>query len=254
MDSPIQIVLPKSLGRLLSLCVSVASVVSQGCLTVQSPHPDVIQEIGSSGHVASSRAVGSLAMLYPEQARMTHRAILTVRGRQFAFDGYVAKAGDNLRLVATGAVGLIGELKWSRNGGAEIIRNGPFFRPAWSKDYMARDLALLLAPPVKTLTTGWLSDGRIVLWQAIDRGNGQLRYIFSPDGETLQRIEYWRALCLAYSVECLRYRKFPECPRPIPSEFVVHGESYELHLSVVDLVTTTEPVKTQNPGAVGNGK
>ena len=220
--------------------IALAAVLLQGCLSAGRLVPDALKEGAAPDPVFVDGARRALPALYPAHARMTHRAVLTVGSRQFALDGYVAKSGDSLRLVARGAVGLVAEVKWTRADGPEVIRTGAFFRSRWSRDFMARDLALLFASPAGELAAGALADGSIVLRQNGPVAGGQLNYIFSQNGDMLRGIRVRQPGRPDLEVECVRYRSFEGYPRPVPSEFVVRSDNYMLHLSVVDLAVVTD--------------
>ena len=84
------------------------------------------------------RAAGS----FPADALVTQRALLTVRGRQFALNGYLAlSAAGGKRLIVTQSFGpVLADVLVKRDRTIHVMRSSPMFRPAWIRRYVAADL------------------------------------------------------------------------------------------------------------------
>ncbi|MEI6970704.1 MAG: hypothetical protein WCL44_04235 [bacterium] len=221
-----------------ALWFAIAALVTltlAGCMSVGGKTVAEARRGGPPDTAAVASARRSLASMYPGTACMTHRAVLTVHGRQFAFDGYVVKSNDYLRLVARGTVGLVAEVEWTARAGAKVLRTGRFFKQRWSEAYMARDLVLLCAPPQQLPIVESTAGGCIVLGQDNIRDNTMLRYVFSPDGMILQEIQAGRPGRPNYTARIAGYRQFEGYSQPVPAEIAVDGEGYSLHLFLVNL-------------------
>lgn len=82
---------------------------------------------------------------FPEEGFITQRGLLTVRGRQFPLNGYLAhSATGGRRLVVTGQFGnVLADVLVTPSGTVHVLRSGDAFRPAWIRDYVAADLECL---------------------------------------------------------------------------------------------------------------
>src|ERR1700722_8034501 len=82
------------------------------------------------------------AQSFPTDAMVTQRGILTVHGRQFPLNGYVAKSqARGLRLVmADNFGGVMADVLVKPDGNVFVMRAKPPFRAAWIKRYAAADL------------------------------------------------------------------------------------------------------------------
>jgi hypothetical protein len=82
------------------------------------------------------------AQTFPTEALITQRGLLTIRGRQFPLNGYVAKSQSHgLRLVmADNFGGVLADVLVNQQGEVFVMRSKPPFRPAWIKRYVAADL------------------------------------------------------------------------------------------------------------------
>jgi hypothetical protein len=85
------------------------------------------------------------AALFPANALVTQRAVLTTRGRQFALDGYVAldeKRGR--RLIVTEMFGhVLADVLIKPDGAVFVMRSSRMFRSAWIRRYLAADVACI---------------------------------------------------------------------------------------------------------------
>jgi hypothetical protein len=80
--------------------------------------------------------------LFPADALVTQRGVLTVRGRQFSVNGYVAKSRTHgLRLIMTENFGaVLADVLVNPGGKLFVMRAKPPFRRAWVERYIAADL------------------------------------------------------------------------------------------------------------------
>lgn len=92
------------------------------------------------------------ARLFPANALITQRAVLTVRGRQFTLNGYVAKSETRgLRLIVTENFGgVLADVLVKPGGETFVLKANPPFRPAWVKDYIAADLKYIFEDGAET--------------------------------------------------------------------------------------------------------
>src|SRR5438034_7994530 len=82
------------------------------------------------------------ARLFPTEAFVTQRAVLTVHGRQFTLNGYVAKSETRgLRLIVTENFGgVLADVLVKPDGNIFALKAGPPFRRAWVENFIAADL------------------------------------------------------------------------------------------------------------------
>src|SRR5258705_288341 len=114
------------------------------------------------------------APLFPPEAFVTQRAVLTVRGRQFAVNGYVARSKTGgLRLIMTENFGaVLADVLVNREGKVFVMQSKPPFRRAWVERYIAADLKCIFGNgtetdrPVRSLgPTHFIVDQR---WYKLD--------------------------------------------------------------------------------------
>jgi hypothetical protein len=79
---------------------------------------------------------------FPPNALMIQRAVLTVHGRQFTLNGYLAlsRTGGK-RLIVTENFGLVlADVLMKPNGDVYVMRSSRTFRTEWIRRYVAADL------------------------------------------------------------------------------------------------------------------
>ena len=86
-----------------------------------------------------------LANTFPADGLVTQRGVLTVHGRQFAVNGYVALSPTGgVRVIMTESFGqVLADVLLKPDGTAYLMRRGSLLRPAWIKRYMVADLKCL---------------------------------------------------------------------------------------------------------------
>jgi hypothetical protein len=79
---------------------------------------------------------------FPANAFMTHRAIFTARGKQFALTGYLALSETGgKRLIISQALGqTMADLLVKPDGSVHVMQSSPMFKPEWVRRYVAADL------------------------------------------------------------------------------------------------------------------
>ena len=112
----------KSIGFLFLL-----AILSGGCATTRLPETP------------------APAARLPPEALMTHRAIFTVRGRQFALTGYLAVSQNRgMRLIISESFGgLLADLLVKPDGSVHVMKVGTMLKPQWIQKYVAADLKCL---------------------------------------------------------------------------------------------------------------
>lgn len=89
---------------------------------------------------------------FPPDALVTQRGVLTVHGRQFTLNGYVAKsAAGGLRFImAENFGGVLADVLVKPDGKVFVLQSKPPFRPAWVENYVATDMKCIFADAGET--------------------------------------------------------------------------------------------------------
>jgi hypothetical protein len=92
------------------------------------------------------------AHLFPPDALVTQRGVLTVRGRQFPLNGYIAKSETRgLRLIVSEDFGgVLADVLVKPDGKVFVMHSKPPFRPAWVESYIAADLKCIFGDASET--------------------------------------------------------------------------------------------------------
>jgi hypothetical protein len=79
---------------------------------------------------------------FPPNAFMTHRAIFTARGKQFALTGYlVLSESGGKRLIISQPLGqTMADLLVKPDGTVHVMQSSSAFKPEWVRKYVAADL------------------------------------------------------------------------------------------------------------------
>jgi hypothetical protein len=79
---------------------------------------------------------------FPPDAFMTHRAIFTARGKQYALTGYlVLSESGGKRLIISQQLGqTMADLLVKPDGTVHVMQSSPAFKPEWVRKYVAADL------------------------------------------------------------------------------------------------------------------
>jgi hypothetical protein len=83
-----------------------------------------------------------VANAFPADALMIQRAVLTVHGRQFTLNGYLALSeSGGKRLIVTENFGaVLADVLVKRDGKIFVMRSGQLFRPEWIQRYVVADM------------------------------------------------------------------------------------------------------------------
>lgn len=81
------------------------------------------------------------AISFPADALMIHRVVLTVHGRQFTLDGYLAlsKTGGK-RLVVENFGAALADVLVKPDGKIFVMQSSRLFRPEWIRRYVVADM------------------------------------------------------------------------------------------------------------------
>jgi hypothetical protein len=131
---------------------------------------------------------------------------------------------------------LVAEARLTGAGATQLLKVTPLFRESWSRQYLARDLRWLFVPPSEAGPAGLLADGRPVLQTRPGPDGLQARYVFSPDGHRWEEMALARDGMQVYHVTLRDHRVVAGHVAPVPFEFVVQGETYQLELRTAELV------------------
>lgn len=82
---------------------------------------------------------------FPADALITQRGVLTVRGRQFTLNGYLATSatGGKRLIVAENIGGVLADVLVKPDGKAYVMRSSRVFKPEWIRRYIAADMECL---------------------------------------------------------------------------------------------------------------
>lgn len=102
----------------------------------------------TSPHTQIHRAPNS----FPSDALITQRGVLTVLGRQFTLNGYLASSATNgQRLVITENFGgVLADVLVKPDGKAYAMKSSRAFKPKWIERYIAADLRCLFGSAEQT--------------------------------------------------------------------------------------------------------
>lgn len=109
---------------------------------------------GCATRVPQSQAMPDL---FPADALVTQRGVLTVHGQQFTLNGYLAlSATRGKRLIVTENFGtVLADVLVKPDGTARVMRSSRSFRPEWIQQYLIPDMQCITgngACPVRKLS------------------------------------------------------------------------------------------------------
>jgi len=95
---------------------------------------------------------------FPADALITQRGVLTVLGRQFTLNGYLAlNATGAKRLIVTENFGsVLADVLVKPDGGIHVMRSSRRFKPEWIRRYVAADLECIFGTVPKSDCPGQL--------------------------------------------------------------------------------------------------
>jgi len=89
--------------------------------------------------------------LFPADALITQRGVLTVRGREFTLNGYLATSatGGKRLIVTQNFGGVLADVLIKPDGTVRVMRSGGAFKPEWIRRYIAADVECLFGDEPK---------------------------------------------------------------------------------------------------------
>src|SRR5208282_1706020 len=83
-----------------------------------------------------------VANSFPADALMIQRAVLTIHGRQFTLNGYLAlsRTGGRRLIVTENFGSVLADVLVKPDGDVYVMRSSRTFRPEWIRRYVAADL------------------------------------------------------------------------------------------------------------------
>lgn len=187
----------------------------------------------------------SLEAMYPAGFRAVHRVVLSVKGRQFAFTGYLLGGPPgHLRLLASSDVGAaVFEVIRRADGGSRVVRAAPGRAVARLQANAARDAARICferPTPVAQLVkhgreTVGLTDGRIA---GNPQSDGSLReFLFDAARHRLVGYLEARGSRVVYEIAFSDDGPVPGWPRPVPRRIAIadREEGYQADIRVLEL-------------------
>jgi hypothetical protein len=97
-----------------------------------------------------------VANSFPTDALMIQRAVLTVHGRQFTLNGYLAlsKNGGKRLIVTENFGAVLADVLAKPDGKIFVMRSSRLFRPEWIQRYVAADLNCIFGSAPQTNCPG----------------------------------------------------------------------------------------------------
>ena len=139
-----------------ALLLSLATILFSGCATT--PRSQTQREPNT----------------FPADALITQRGVLTVLGRQFTLNGYLASSATNgQRLIITENFGgVLADVLVTPDGKAHVMRSSRAFKPKWIERYIAADVRCLFGNATETDCPGqMLSPAHFLIerrWYKLD--------------------------------------------------------------------------------------
>jgi hypothetical protein len=92
------------------------------------------------------------AQLFPQEALVTQRGILTILGRQYTLNGYVAKSATHgLRLIMMENFGTVfADVLVKPDGKVFVMQAKSPFQPEWVERFIAADLKCIFSDTMET--------------------------------------------------------------------------------------------------------
>jgi hypothetical protein len=136
-------------GRCLTILAPVFALSLAGCATTK-----------------SKTNTEAIERHFPANAFMTHRAIFTARGKQFALTGYlVLSETGGKRLIISQSLGqTMADLLVKPDGTVHVMQSSPMFKPEWVRRYVAADLECIFGKhPKKKCPVQMLDPNRFFI-------------------------------------------------------------------------------------------
>ncbi len=97
-----------------------------------------------------------LAGSFPTEVLMIQRAVLTVHGRQFTLNGYLAvsKTGGKRLIVTENFGAVLADVLVKPDGKIFVMRSSQLFRPEWIQRYVVADMECIFGGKPETNCPG----------------------------------------------------------------------------------------------------
>jgi hypothetical protein len=106
------------------------------------------------------------AISFPADALMIQRAVLTVHGRQFTLNGYLAlsKSGGKRLIITENFGAVLADALVKPDGKIYVMRSSQLFRPEWIRRYVVADMECIFGgAPQKNCPEKMLSPAHFVM-------------------------------------------------------------------------------------------
>jgi hypothetical protein len=219
-----------------------------GCAAKRGPVARPMHPFDARDAPVFATAERTLRKVFPAQYRATHRAIITLRKREFVCDGFLAVSpseGCHLALVST--LGLVTEVRAGVAGSNEVLKVTPLFPAEWSHEYLAPEVRWLFAPPPALVPAGHLDNGELVLEARDGTGNVLARYVCSPDGRRWEELEFKAGPQRLCHARLRGYRLFAGWGREVPAEIELEAGTHQLSVRLVELKVAGAPTREGRP-------
>lgn len=113
-----------------------------------------------AGCATTPRTTVSRTTQFPADALITQRGVLTVLGRQFTLNGYLAQstAGGKRLIVTENFGGVLADVLVKPDGSAHVMRSSAAFKPKWIHDYLAADVQCIFGNEPRENCPGEMID------------------------------------------------------------------------------------------------
>jgi hypothetical protein len=97
-----------------------------------------------------------VANSFPPDALIIQRAVLTVHGRQFTLNGYLAlsKTGGKRLIVVENFGAVVADVLVKPDGKIFVMRSSRLFHPEWIQDYVVADMECIFCGALETNCPG----------------------------------------------------------------------------------------------------
>jgi hypothetical protein len=235
----------QTFARICGRCAAVLALLcAAGCVSQRGPASWRIIPDAALDPAAFATAQRAVREAFPPSYRATQRAIITVRKQQFVCDGLlVVSPSEGLHLALISTLGLVTEVRVKGDGSSEVLKVTPLFRETWAREYVARELRWLFAPPPQLALAGRLLDGRLVL-EAVNQCEGvNIRYGFSADGSKWEELEVSNGSRRLFHAKLSRHKAIAGWPGAVPMEIDADAGAHQLHLrmAVIEVLGEEAP-------------
>jgi hypothetical protein len=103
--------------------------------------------------------------LFPANGLLIQRAVLTIHGRQFTLNGYLAlsKTGGQRLIVTENFGAVLADVLVKPDGKIFVMRSSQLFRSEWIQHYVAADMECIFGNAQKNCPAKMLSSAHFVI-------------------------------------------------------------------------------------------